>query len=203
MISLHPYLFSALSDAPVPDPTREAGDSSFVILRGEAGDDLYFEPGTFNRVSQLRPLGTWIAEQSFQFSARVRVDFVATFDSAVLLGWFDPDRWFKICAELDPQGRRRVVSVVTRGRSDDSNGALLSTDDVVLRVARTGQLIALHSSADGQNWDLVRIFDINSDATEPMFLGIAVQSPTGDGTPASFDEITLMTHALAQPRNGS
>lgn len=204
MFSLQPYILTRFSDALVPDSASNPRESSsLVVLQGEAGDDLFSEPGTERRVSQLRPLGAWLAGDQFQLSARVHVDFRATFDSAVLFGWVDQDRWFKICSELDPQGRARVVSVVTRGRSDDSNGGFLSEDAVFLRVSRAGRLIALHSSSDGMSWDLVRLFEMNIEATESMFLGIAVQSPMGGGTVASFDEIRFAPHALANPRDGS
>lgn len=128
-------------------PVLDATDSGYVggdaiVLQADAGDDLFFEPGTNNRKQQLRVLGAWTTLESLQFAARVQAEFHTDFDSGILLGWFAPDRWFKICAELDPQGRARVVSVVTRGRSDDSNGTFLTTDRTHLRIARIGRAIA-------------------------------------------------------------
>jgi regulation of enolase protein 1 (concanavalin A-like superfamily) len=203
MLSLQPYTLDPLAAGLVPGPVREGGDATHLVLRAEAGDDLFFEPGAESRVGQLHPLGAWMTDEGFQFSARVRVDFLATFDSAVILGWFDEDRWFKICSELDPQGHPRVVSVVTRGRSDDSNGAFLTGEEVYLRVSRAGRLFSLHSSTDSTNWDLVRMFEMNAEPTEPIFIGIAVQSPSGDGTTGAFDEITFIDQELSNPRDGS
>jgi hypothetical protein len=155
MFSLQPFLLDP-TGALVRDPIADTDVGAAVEMRADAGDDLFFQPGADDKVSQLRILGAWTTDEFFQFSARVSVDFRATFDSAVLLGWLGPDRWFKICAEMDPQGRARIVSVVTRGRSDDSNGAFLTGDATHLRISRTGRVIALHSSHDGTAWDLVR-----------------------------------------------
>lgn len=203
MLSLQPHTLASPSAGFVRDAAHDVDYGSQITLNGQAGDDLFFEPGTEKRVGQLHPIGAWITDQGFQFSARVRVDFRATFDSAVLLGWFDEDRWFKICSELDTLGQTRVVSVVTRGRSDDSNGTFLTGDEVYLRVSRTGRLFSLHSSADGANWDMVRMFEMDSEPSEPIFVGIAVQSPSGDGTTATVDEIRFIDQALANPRDGS
>lgn len=203
MFSLQPHTLRSPSEGFVRDAADDADVGSRFTLNGAAGDDLFFEPGTERRVGQLHPLGAWIADDGFQFSARVRVDFRATFDSAVLLGWFDQDRWFKVCSELDPQGRPRVVSVVTRGRSDDSNGAFLTADEVYLRVSRAGRLFSLHSSYDGSDWDLVRMFEMDSEQGESIFVGIAVQSPSGDGTTGTIDEIRFIDQRLSSPRDGS
>ena len=54
-------------------------------------------------------------------SAEVQVDFQDTFDAGVLLVRADEQHWAKLCFEQPPAGRPMVVSVVTRGVSDDAN----------------------------------------------------------------------------------
>lgn len=171
-------------------------------LVADAGDDLFAEPGTSGLLARLRVEGAWIADAEFQLSARLRVGFQATFDSAVILGWFAPDLWFKICAERDPQGRTRVVSVVTRDRSDDANGAFFRGDAVHVRVSRRGDVFALHSSADGVEWDLVRLFEMVPSSPGPVFVGFAAQSPTGAGTTATVDRIAYADRPLEDVRAG-
>ena len=41
----------------------------------------------------------------FRLSARVTVDFRATFDAGVLLLWLDEAHWAKLCFEYTPDGR--------------------------------------------------------------------------------------------------
>lgn len=91
----------------------------------------------------------------FRLSAFVSPVFVSDFDSGVLMGYIDPLNWFKICAELDPSGTTRVVSVVTRqGKSDDCDSWPIDTAGTYLRISRLGQ--ASHSTlpltVNGGTW---------------------------------------------------
>ena len=65
-------------------------------------------------------LGSYRGE--FQFSALVAPAFGAAFDAGALIVREGPDRWLKLAFEA-PEGVPMVVSVVTRGSSDDANGA--------------------------------------------------------------------------------
>ena len=67
-------------------------------------------------------------------------------------------RWVKLALERSPQGEAMIVSVVTRGLSDDANGRVVTGDGVWLRVSRIGAACALHASDDGVRWELVRHF---------------------------------------------
>jgi regulation of enolase protein 1 (concanavalin A-like superfamily) len=66
-------------------------------------------------------LGSYRGE--FQFSALVAPAFGAAFDAGALIVREGPDRWLKLAFEAPPEGVPMVVSVVTRGSSDDANGA--------------------------------------------------------------------------------
>ena len=182
------------------DTEHRFGEDDEVVLEAEPRGDIFLEPGTTNSVCKLTGLGSWTLDRSFRFSARITVDFRTTADSGILLAWLDQDNWFKLCAEQDAQGQRRVVSVVTRGRSDDSNGTLLTGESVHLRISRLGDLIALHSSSEGTEWDLVRLFEFSPVADRPILLGLAAQSPTGEGTTATFDRIHFTNQGLTDPR---
>src|SRR5262245_37295518 len=93
-------------------------------LRIEAGPvtDLFADPGgglaTLNAPRLQGPVGPG----DFQLAARVTVGFGGTYDAGAFLVWADRSHWAKLCFELSPQGQPMIVSVVTRGRSDDANG---------------------------------------------------------------------------------
>ncbi len=138
----------------------------------------------------------------FQFGGHVSAEFIAPYDSGVLLAWIDENTWFKVCAELDPHGVPRVVSVVTRdGRSDDANAWEIPVSGVFLRIARRGETAALHASDDGHHWDLVRYFDPGFRSDE-LQIGILAQSPAGNGTTASFRDLFFRTETLQDVRDG-
>jgi regulation of enolase protein 1 (concanavalin A-like superfamily) len=93
-----------------------------------------------------------------------------------------------------------VVSVVTRGKSDDANGFVAATNNIWLRVARIGTAWAFHASAEGQIWDLIRHFPLSGD--KPAGIGFLAQSPTGAGCTAKFMNVRFSPQRLADLRNG-
>lgn len=133
--------------------------------------------------------------------ARVTVAFAATFDAGALLLWENAQTWAKLCFEYSPQGQPMVVSVVTRGESDDANNVTIAGNVIWLRIARIGQTVAFHASDDGRVWNLVRHFQLVT-GPQPL-VGFVSQSPTGAGCSASFDQIQLRAERLADIRSGA
>ncbi len=171
-------------------------------LRIEAGrlTDLFVDPaGDTVRLNAPRLIGT-PPEGDYQFSARVTVEFAATFDAGCLLVWADESRWAKLCFERSPAGAPMIVSVVTRRASDDANGFVVTGSTVWLRISRLGRAYAFHASTDGSSWSFVRNFDLGAEASQ---IGFVSQSPTGDRCAATFDDIRFVPGSLADLRDGS
>ena len=137
----------------------------------------------------------------FVLDARVGVRFASTFDAGVLMLHVSDTVWAKLCFELSPQREPMVVSVVTRGVSDDANGFVVDGDEVWLRIARIGSAFVFHASTDGNEWRLIRHFALGTDAE--VAVGFEAQSPTGDGCDVRFDEIRFERRTLADLRDGS
>lgn len=174
-----------------------------LTLTADAGADLFLDPagsaGTSDAERFVSPV-----QGDFRLSAFVSPVFVSDFDSGVLIGYLDPLNWFKICAELDPSGTTRVVSVVTRdGKSDDCDSWPIDTAGTYLRISRLGPAFALHASVDGERWNMVRYFAMGDPAPESVKIGFVAQSPSGEGTTATFSHITFDTKTLTQVRDGS
>jgi uncharacterized protein len=176
------------------------GDS--ITITAAAGADMFLDPaGSENHPDAERFVQ--VVEGDFQFSAFVEVKFQADFDSGVLLGFVDDATWFKICAELDPDGTRRVVSVVTRyGASDDSNSWEIGENGIHLRISRMGGAFALHARHDGARWSMIRYFSLGQQTPNAIKVGILAQSPTGLGTSACFSQIRLSRSLLPDVRGG-
>ena len=141
------------------------------------------------------------AAGDYVLSARVGVRFGATFDAGVLVLFASETLWAKLCFELSPHDGPMIVSVVTRGTSDDANGFAVNGDEVWLRIARIGRAFAFHASDDGEAWSLVRHFTLG-DGADPE-VGFEAQSPTGDGCQVRFDDIRFEPHRLVDLRDGS
>lgn len=192
--------FALHSEGPAA-PTRPAVVDSGLVLTAGPRSDLFLDPrGTASPPDAER----FVAEVhgDFQWSARVSVDYREVFDSAVLICYQDPYNWLKICAELDPERRSRVVTVVTRcGASDDANGWDID-GAVYLRVARMGPAIALHASSDGVAWRLAR-YCAFGEVGRPLAIGILAQSPLGKGMTARFTQVRFTRRSLEDVRDGT
>jgi len=138
---------------------------------------------------------------NFLLSAKVTVEFKYTYDAGVLFLYVNDDTWAKLCFEYSPQNEAMVVSVVTRGRSDDCNSTVIGSHTVYLRVYRQGNAVAFHYSTDGKSWHFVRYFTIGD--LSNLRVGFAAQSPVGKGCPVHFSEIAFHYGSISDLRNGS
>ncbi len=190
-----------------PGVWRRDEQTGAVIATAPAHTDLYINPGGEDSADAetmldaatllgLPPTG------DFQFSARVSVDFRSQYDAGVLLLWAGEKHWGKFCFEFSPSSSPMVVSVVTRGVSDDANAFVVDDRTVWLRVSRMDRAYAYHASTDGRTWQLVRVFRL-ADDTAGHRIGFEAQSPTGDGCTVTFDRISFTAQRLADLRDGS
>jgi uncharacterized protein len=182
------------------DPVRaELADGSLTIEAG-AGTDWFRDPGgrppSLNAPALVGPQAG-----PFRLSARVTVGFGATYDAGGLVAYADEARWAKLCLEYSPQNEAAVVSVVTRGASDDCTASVIQGGALWLRVQRLGPDWTFHTSCDGRGWTFVRHFELGE--TDEFLVGFLAQSPTGRACSATFDHIGHGTDPSAGLRDGS
>ena len=165
---------------PPPGPRMPTGLANAPVL--------VFEP----------PAGDW------QLAAKVTVDHRFLFDAGTIFVHQGKDDWCKLCFEFSPEKRPTVVSVVTRGVSDDANGQIIDGGNSVhMRVSKYGAVIAFHYSVNGGTyWTLHRCFCLR-DPTAAMSVGFLAQAPVGETCTATFSQISLKEVTLADPRDGS
>ncbi|MBS1829691.1 MAG: DUF1349 domain-containing protein [Acidobacteria bacterium] len=170
------------------------------VLTGQAPEqtDLFTDPLSDRKLNSA-PRLLFPTSGDFLLEAEVTVEFASQFDAGVLLLWQDADHWAKLCYEYSPQGQPMVVSVVTRGASDDCNSVAMTEHRIHLRVGRRGPGCVFHYSTDGSYWHMVRAFRLQEG---PMQAGFLVQSPTGDGCLVRFRKIRFRPVTLAALRSG-
>lgn len=160
--------------------------------------DWFIDPQGAVNVSNA-PVLLFPAADPCMLSAQVSVKHVATYDAGVLMVYEGPLAWAKFCLELSPRGDAMIVSVVTRGFSDDCN-AFTVDGPVYMRISKLEQAYAFHVSQDGKKWDLIRYFKLEDNRNAQ--LGFEAQSPTGDGCTASFRDIRFEPRLLTELRSG-
>jgi uncharacterized protein len=176
------------------------GDRGPLSIAAPARTDLFVDPGSGAVVLSAPRLLARPPAGDFQLSARVTAGLAATFDAGVLLVYAHDGAWAKLCLERSPRGEAMVVSVVTRGVSDDAGAFAVDGPQAWLRVSRLGPAFAFHASTDGIDWRFVRHF-----ALEPggdVEVGFLAQSPTGSGCTAVFDSIVFRPERLPDLHSG-
>jgi hypothetical protein len=180
------------------DWSASAG-GSLTIVAGPL-TDLFTDPGTGAPQANVPAALFTPPDRSFILSARVAVDFAADFDAGTLQVRVADDRWAKLCFEYSPQREPMVVSVVTRGASDDCNHVVIDGREVYLRMAVRPRAIAFHYSLDGARWHFVRYFSLG--ALDRPRAGFSSQSPRGQRCAAVFSEIQYRSGELGDLRSG-
>jgi len=182
----------------VGSASQEAG----VLIEAGPLTDLFASPDELEpSLNAPRLIG--VPDSRFQLSALVEVEFGATFDAGVLLVWVNERSWAKLCLEYSPTGQPMVVSVVTRGLSDDANSRDVEGSGTWLRVSNsTAGSFAFHAATDGVHWNMIRHFHLDSGPGDVVRSGFLAQSPTGDGCRASFSQLRYLPDALDDLRGG-
>ncbi|HVQ89876.1 MAG TPA: DUF1349 domain-containing protein [Mycobacteriales bacterium] len=181
-----------------PVSWEPVGPDGLTVTAGPQ-TDLFVDPaGSPAQLSAPRALLP--VSGDYRFSARLSCAAAATYDAAALVAWVDDEQWVKLALERSPAGLLTVVSVVTRGRSDDANGWPVPSGSCWLRISRTGPATALHARADGEPWALVRHLALGAGDTQ---VGLLAQSPTGAGAVSTFDQVRLEPGGLADVRDGT
>jgi regulation of enolase protein 1 (concanavalin A-like superfamily) len=182
-----------------PQESQVGSDGSLSITAGEHSDWFSSPDGATtnsNAPSALfRP-----PDENFLLSAKVTVEFGSMYDAGVLRIHERDDLWAKACFEYSPQGQPMIVSVVTRGLSDDCNSVVIGGNTVYMRIAKNGLTFAIHYSEDGKHWHFVRYFTLGK--LDDLRVGFSAQSPTGKQCRVVFSEIGYRAGVLADNRNG-
>jgi uncharacterized protein len=198
--------FFTLSSIPAPmtwknrpsESTSAAGQQ--ISITAGADSDWFINPAG-EHVKSNAPIALFAPpDHAFRLQARVTVEFAATYDAGTLFVYAHDALWAKLCFEYSPQQQPMIVSVVTRGVSDDCNSVGVEDNSVYLRVYRHGEVLAFHYSLDGHYWHFVRHFSLGDSGR--MQIGFSSQSPTGQGCKASFSEIRYAPSTLSDLRNG-
>jgi regulation of enolase protein 1 (concanavalin A-like superfamily) len=182
-------------------PTQSTSDAGQQLsITAGAQTDWFIDPNG-EQVKDNAPIALFVPPDStFRLQARVTVEFDAMYDAGTIFVYAGDALWGKLCFEYSPQGQPMVVSVVTRGVSDDCNSVSIGDRSVYLRVHRRMDVLAFHYSLDGQYWHFVRYFSLGH--LEQLRVGFSTQSPTGQGCRATFSEIRYTPGALSDLRNG-
>jgi uncharacterized protein len=173
-------------------------ETNTLTITAGAKTDWFVDPNG-QAVTDTAPALLFDTDEDFVLSGKVTVDFKSTYDAGVLAVYQHAKSWAKLCFERSPQGSPMIVSVVTKGTSDDCNSVAVTENSVYLRISKIGKTYAFHSSSTGNFWHMVRYFALED---APSKAGFLAQSPTGDGCTVTFSEINFEYKTLKDIRSG-
>jgi len=176
----------------------EATGGRLVIEAGEK-TDMFRDPNvTYNNDNAPKLL--FVADSNFVLTAAIHHAFASKWDGGAIVLKADSLNWIKFCFEKDYTGHDRVVSVVTKGISDDCNSAASTANTIYYKIAKAGNVITLYFSPEGKSWYLIR--HLVFDSSGPLKLGFLAQSPTGKNCRVTFSDIHYSTKKIGDPYLG-
>jgi regulation of enolase protein 1 (concanavalin A-like superfamily) len=138
-------------------------DSKNVLtISSNPKSDWFVDPfdGT---VANSAPILFFTPGSDYVLSARVTVKFATKWDARALMLMADDHHWAKLSFEYSPDGKPTLVTVVTRGLSDDCNSMNVPGNSVHLRIAKSSRTYVFYFSTDGQNWQILRTFSLDTE----------------------------------------
>lgn len=146
-----------------------------------------------------------VESKEFVLSSRISLDFESQWDAGALVVFANDKTWAKFCFEKNISGKPMVVSVVTRGRSDDNNHFFVEGHSVWLKIAKLSNGFVFYTSLDGKSWTIIRDFTLNEGVDYrpgELRFGFLAQSPDGKSTKVVFDNIVYQPSRIANPWTG-
>ena len=169
-----------------------------LTISANAKTDWFVDPfdGT---VANSAPILLFTPDSDYVLSTRVTVEFATKWDAGALMLWGDDHHWAKLSFEYSSGKKPTLVTVVTRGLSDDCNSSSIQSDSVYLRIAKSGRTYVFYFSTDGNDWKILRTFSLDTEL--PIRVGFEAQSPAGSGATAKFSAITYNPHRIGNIYN--
>lgn len=171
----------------INEPQEWGFQDGRLVIEAPAGGDFFLDPGGSAPKNSAPFLYTNVSGD-FRLTTQVSVDMKEQYDSGCLMIMAKEDYWAKVCFEFFEE-EPSILSVVTRGTSDDCVSAPTGVSVPYLSIARAGNSFAFHYSKDGQRWKLVRYFGL--DCPRDIQIGIVAQSPIGQGCQVIFESLEL------------
>lgn len=163
------------------------GSDSLEIV-SSAETDFFIEPGQppYNKANAPLLLMTVDNTKPFTFSIKVSPTHLVKYDAGMAFLYVNDSEWLKFAFEVDERMLGRIVTVKTKGFSDDNNHDAIPAKSVYLKISSDTKVVGFYYSLDAKNWQLVRLF--KNEYPQNLKIGIGSQSPAGKGNKATFSE---------------
>jgi regulation of enolase protein 1 (concanavalin A-like superfamily) len=166
------------------EPSTYQLDGGQLRIVAEKETDFFNNPED-GSITASAPLLYREVSGDFVAKAWVRPDFSSMWNAVALMVHVDSTHWIKFAFENSDATGKSIVSVVTRGVSDDANGVVLEDQEAIwLKLIRKDDIYAMHWSLDDETYHMTRLTTLPP--TDTVKIGIEAQCPVG---PSATHEI--------------
>ena len=164
------------------------------------GTDFFNNPED-GSITSTAPLLYKEVSGDFVVQALVQPDFSSLWNAVALMIHIDNDNWIKFAFENSDATGRSMVSVVTKGVSDDANGVVLTDQDRIwLKVVRKNNIYSMHWSLDGHNFKMTRLTNLPPAAS--VKVGVEFQCPVGNAATHVVEYFGIEKRTVLDLRKG-
>lgn len=174
-------------------PAASKAEGNQLTISAGKSTDWYISPVDGAHTANA-PVLLFKPARDFVLTARVTAELTTKWNAGTLMVYVDDANWAKFALEKSMYQEPTIVTVVTRGVSDDCNSVVVNGTATWLRVVKLGNAIGFFHSTDGHAWKLVRAFTLG-DAPK-LRVGFSSQSPVGDGATSVFSDISYRPESV-------
>lgn len=174
-------------------------DSGTLTMSAGAKTNWFISPLN-GKTWDNAPMLLFVPAKDFVLIAKVSLEFRSRWDAGALVLYLNETTWAKFAFEAPQVGQPSVVSVVTRGESDDCTAMPVTGNSVYLKIAKIGPAFIFYVSNDGQSWKMTRAFRMGN--TDGLRVGFSAQSPTGNGSTVTFSGIQYLAKQVTKIDSG-
>jgi regulation of enolase protein 1 (concanavalin A-like superfamily) len=183
------------------NPPREMSylENGLTIVAPAKSD--YFNNPETHEITGNAPFFYREASGDFVATTLVQPDFSDMWNAVALMVYQDSAHWIKFAFENSDATGKSIVTVVTKGVSDDANGIRLAEAETVwLRLIRKGQAFSMLWSLDGEDFKMARLTTLP--VGESLKVGVEAQCPVGESARHRIDYFSLESKTVEDMRKG-
>ena len=175
-------------------------DQGKLTIAAPKGSDFFINPEDLSATNSA-PVLYQVISGDFVASTSVSPDLSSVWNAAGLMLIIDDSNWIKLVFEVSDATGPSIVSVTTRGISDDANGVRLTSHAKIwLKLVRKGNNFAMLWSENGKSYKMARLSAMPP--TERVKIGLEAQCPVGEKALHKFHHFSIESKSVKDLRKG-
>ena len=184
----------------VNEPAEYSIRNGELFVTATKGTDFFINPEDLNNSASAALLFKEVTGDFVAITC-VSPDLSSVWNAGGLLVLIDDENWIKFVFEYSDATGPSIVTVTTRGVSDDANGIRLTEHSKIwLKLVRKGNIYAMHWSEDGITYKMARLSAMSP--ADSVKIGLEAQCPVGESARHTFQHFSIESKTVQDLRKG-